>query len=178
MIRMAATCAAIVVAVLSVSSDTRARAWEALRARLHEEKYLRHSLAVEAMMREMAGAKGAGKDEWGLAGLLHDIDLATTAGEPSHGVTGAQWLRELGFSDSVAHAVEAHDDGAGVGFPSPELNAADPQALWRRIQKEPAQKERAAKTSKECAAAGFGMPQAIEAARAASRKLTPTSAPG
>ena len=75
-----------------------ARAWDALRARLPEERYQRHPLAVEAIMREMATPSIDNVDHWGLAGLLHDIDIGETSSDLSrHGVVGAQILPEHRF---------------------------------------------------------------------------------
>jgi len=86
-----------------------------LRARVSEPERLSHAVAVEAIMRELAAAAGGAAEEWALAGLLHDIDLAETKAEPSrHGVVGASLLARLGFSEAVVRAVEAHDDAAGV----------------------------------------------------------------
>ncbi len=97
------------------TSRTRARASDALRSKVQEKKYLDHALAVEAIMRELAVAVGDDRDEWGVAGLLHDIDIGTTAADLSrHGLVGAQILRNLGFSEAVVHAVSAHDDRPGV----------------------------------------------------------------
>jgi hypothetical protein len=68
----------------------RAAAWDALRSKLPEARYLRHSVAVEAIMREMAVARIDNADQWGLAGLLHDIDIGETASDLSrHGVVRA-----------------------------------------------------------------------------------------
>jgi len=70
--------------------ELRARAWDVLRSKSPEEKYLNHARAVEAIMRELAGAKDD-KDEWGLAGLLHDIDIGTTRVDlPRHGIEKIQ----------------------------------------------------------------------------------------
>jgi putative nucleotidyltransferase with HDIG domain len=176
-------------------SEERARAWEALRSRVQEEKYLKHLLAVEATMREMAGALGKNTDEWGLAGLLHDIDISLTAGDPSrHGIVGARILRELGFSEAVAHAVEAHDDQAGVArtsrlyhalycadqtywlvmatgasVPSDKLDTA---AVWEQVRGMLSKRAVVEKVSKECAAIGFDMPRMIGAALTALRKVS------
>lgn len=178
---------------------TRARAWDALRARLHEEKYLNHSLAVEAIMRALAARKGANADEWGLAGLLHDIDIAETANDLTrHGTAGVQILRDLGFSDAVVHAVHAHDGRAGVArtspldhalycadqvywlimaagpkYPSEEFNAAAPQALWERARNLPSKKAAFAETSGECAEIGIRMPELFEIAHSALQRLVP-----
>jgi len=66
-------------------------------------------------MREMAVAGTDNADHWGLAGLLHDIDIAETSSDLTrHGAGGAQILRDLGFDAAVIHAVHAHDNRAGV----------------------------------------------------------------
>ena len=66
-------------------------------------------------MREMAALSIDNVDHWGLAGLLHDIDIGETSSDLSrHGVVGAQILRSLGFHADVVHAVLAHDDRPGV----------------------------------------------------------------
>ena len=112
---------------------TRAAALEALRAREPDPERIAHALAVEATMRGMAGRLGGNADEWGLAGLLHDIDLAQTRDDPArHGVVGAKLIAELGFGAAVAQAVAAHDDSAGVPRRTPmehALYCAD-RAFW------------------------------------------------
>jgi len=97
------------------SQKERSRPWDALRSRVKDVKVLNHSLAVEAMMREMATAKTDDREQWALAGLLHDIDITNRASNLSrHGIVGARILSDLGFSKAVVHAVSAHDDRAGV----------------------------------------------------------------
>lgn len=177
-------------------AGTRVRAWEALRSRVQEKKYLDHSLAVEAIMRELAAMAGEDKDEWGAAGLLHDIDIASTKDDLSrHGLLGAGILQELGFNHAIVHAVRAHDDRAGVarttrldhavycadqlywllaaagaGFGSEILHVAEPDGLWSQIQSISAKREVAAKVATECAMLGLTAPKAIAAARTASRR--------
>lgn len=178
-------------------ASERARAWEALRARLPEVKYQRHSLAVEAIMREMAVPGSDNVDHWALAGLLHDIDIAETAKDLSrHGIIGAQILRELRFPPAVVHAVNAHDDRAGVArssrldhgvhcadqvywlvaatghaIPSERLNDADSTALWDLARQLPAKQAILGQVTKECAEIGLTMPRAVSAVQAASRKM-------
>ena len=180
----------------------RARAWDAVRAKLREERYQRHSLAVEAIMREMAAPGTDNADHWGLAGLLHDIDIGETANDLGrHGIVGAEFLRGLGFHEAVVHAVNAHDDRAGVartsridhavycadqvywlvsatghGIPSAKLNTADPGAIWEQAQTVPSKKSVLGQITRECAEIGLTMPQAIAAVRSASAKLSQTAA--
>ena len=175
----------------------RARAWDALRSRVKEEKYVNHSVAVEAIMRQMAAVKGDDQDAWGLAGLVHDIDITVTAGEPSrHGTEGARILRDLGFSGAVVQAVQAHDDRAGVArtsrldhalycadqiywlmasagldFSPDALDAAASADVLTRVQEMPSKSETLVRVSAECTAIGLTMAQAFEAALAGLRTL-------
>lgn len=107
---------ALVSAPIGAGADgTRDRALRALEERVSEPDRLQHAAAVEAMMREYARAAGGDVDVWGLAGLLHDIDRSDTDAKPTrHGIVAARLLDELGFSPAIVHAVESHDDAAGV----------------------------------------------------------------
>jgi putative nucleotidyltransferase with HDIG domain len=125
----------VVLTADTASEKTRARAWDALRSNVKDKGVLNHSLGVEAMMREMARTKPENDAvEWALAGLLHDIDIATTENNLSvHGVAGARMLRDLGFREAVAYAVSAHDDHTGIARKSRmdhALYCAD-QVYWK-----------------------------------------------
>lgn len=174
----------------------RARGWDALRSRVKEEKYLNHSVAVEAMMRQMAAVTGDDENEWGLAGLLHDIDIAVTAENPSqHGAEGTRILHELGFSDAVVKAVRAHDDRSGIArasrldhalycadqiywlmastgleFSADTLDAAVPVDLLRQVHAMSAKREVLERVSRECAQIGLSTAQAFEASLAGLRR--------
>ena len=112
---------------------TRPVAMLELRAREPEPARIAHALAVEAIMRELARRLRGDPEEWGMAGLLHDIDLAETRADPSrHGVVGARLILGLGFGAAVAQAVAAHDDVAGVPRRAPMDHALDcaDRAFW------------------------------------------------
>jgi len=130
---------------------------------------------------------------------LHDIDIGSTAGDLArHGVVGAQIVRELGFSAAVVHAVNAHDNRAGVPRTSrldhalycadqvywlitatglkftPEgIETALPEKIWEQIQAMSSKATILGAVRSECAEIGLNMPQAIAAAHAALRKLAP-----
>ena len=66
-------------------------------------------------MRSLAKKFGGDEEEWGLAGLLHDIDVELTAGDMSrHSKEGAEIVRKLGVSEPVAAAVLCHNEAHGV----------------------------------------------------------------
>ncbi len=166
---------AVLLAILLGPVDIRTRAWDALQSQIKDEKTLNHSRAVEAIMRELAPRK-TDRDEWGLSGLLHDIDIATTKDDLSgHGLVGAKMLRELGFSDVVVYAVSAHDDRAGIPRRSPmdhALYCAD-QLYWlmnRAGSREQAERSISPKLSAECEQSGRTLPQVFTAAAAGIRK--------
>lgn len=145
------------------AGEAREQAVTLLRDRVSAPDKLRHSFAVEATMQALARETGGDPAEWGLAGLLHDVDLAETvaAGNPSqHGIVGARLLVEQGYSEVVVHAVEAHDDAAGVErvrpidhalycadraywaihssglrFPSPEAATATPASVVEELER-------------------------------------------
>ncbi len=54
----------------------REEALDSIRANVENEDLAKHMLATEAIMRALARHFGEDEEEWGLAGLLHDIDVA------------------------------------------------------------------------------------------------------
>jgi len=69
----------------------------------------KHMLAAEACMRELATYFGEDADQWGLAGLLHDLDYDQTADDFSnHGLVTAKMLEGKGISDDVIYCIKAH----------------------------------------------------------------------
>lgn len=93
----------------------RAEALDSIRANVENGNLIKHMLATEAIMRAIAGRFGEDDEEWGLAGLLHDIDVELTNNDmSSHSKLGADLARELGASESVAHAILAHNQRHGA----------------------------------------------------------------
>lgn len=94
----------------------RERAVEELRARLFDINRLRHSFAVEAVMRELAGRLHEEIEIWGLTGLLHDIDLDIVDGDlEQHGLVAAEILEGLSVDKSIIHSIKSHNPN--LGFP-------------------------------------------------------------
>jgi uncharacterized protein len=92
----------------------RAVAWEELNLRVESTSVLRHSLAVEAVMRRLAETLEENPDLWGLAGLLHDIDTERVRHDPSRkGLMAGEILRNLEADPAIVYAVEASVAGSG-----------------------------------------------------------------
>ncbi|MBI2852851.1 MAG: HDIG domain-containing protein [Chloroflexi bacterium] len=93
----------------------RQEALESVRANVENENLVKHMLATEAVMRALAKRLGEDEGEWGLAGLLHDIDVELTEGDmTSHSRLGADLVREMGASEAVARAILVHNQAHGV----------------------------------------------------------------
>jgi len=90
---------------------------DSVKANVENENLIKHMLATEAIMRALANHLGEDEEEWGLTGLLHDIDMELTGGDMSqHSKLGADLARELGASETVAHAVLCHNEAHGVSL--------------------------------------------------------------
>ncbi|MBN2239755.1 MAG: HDIG domain-containing protein [Dehalococcoidales bacterium] len=86
-----------------------------VRKNVKNENLIRHMIATEAIMKELARQMSEDEEKWGLAGLLHDIDVEITEGDMnSHGVVGSDLVRELDFDEDIAKAVLAHNETLGI----------------------------------------------------------------
>lgn len=94
----------------------RDKALELLRTHLKNENLVRHCLASEAVLRALAARLGADAELWGLAGLLHDIDVELTAGDLSrHTHEAVKILKENGLPETLIEAVMMHNEAAHAG---------------------------------------------------------------
>jgi putative nucleotidyltransferase with HDIG domain len=90
-------------------------ALDSIRANVENENLVKHMLATEAIMRALARRFGEDEKEWGLTGLLHDIDVELTDNDmSSHSKLGADLALELGASESMCHAILAHNARHGA----------------------------------------------------------------
>ena len=110
---------------------------------IKNKNLIKHSLAVEEIMRDLAldlnkknsektdaGFKMFDEEKWALAGLVHDIDYEDTADDPlRHSLVSEGILRENGFDEDIVYAVKVHNDTHGLPFKSEmdiALFASDP----------------------------------------------------
>ncbi len=94
---------------------TREEMLNSVKANVENNNLVKHMLATEAIMRSLARRLGEDEEEWGLTGLLHDIDMELTGGDMNnHSKLGADLARELGASEATAHAILCHNETHGV----------------------------------------------------------------
>ena len=88
---------------------TRDEAWVLLCEHVKSENLRRHALAVEAVMRHLARKRGADEEEWGVIGLVHDIDYERFPDE--HCRRAPELLRAAGWPEGYVRAVVSHGWG-------------------------------------------------------------------
>jgi len=93
----------------------RGKALKLLTENLKEKNLIKHSLAVEAVMGQLAEYFDEDIQKWKLAGLLHDIDYSETSDRPEkHSLVGAEILAEKGVAEDIVYAVKAHNHVHGL----------------------------------------------------------------
>lgn len=104
---------------------TRERALELLHENVKKESMIAHSLASEAVLRAIAKKLGEDVELWGMAGLLHDIDVEITNGDSSiHGLKAVELLRAEGIPEEITEAISLHNEEAAPAPRSTRLHYA------------------------------------------------------
>ncbi len=94
---------------------TREEGLRILKENLSNQNLIKHSLAVEAVMRALARHFQEDEEKWGLSGLLHDIDYEKVKDDLSqHSLVGAKMLEELGIEKDICQAVKVHNEAHGI----------------------------------------------------------------
>lgn len=85
-----------------------------VKARLKNDKLVKHSLAVEAIMCRLARRLGEDENLWGLVGLLHDLDYEETSNVfHLHGLKTVEMLKGL-LPEEALEAIKGHNELTGA----------------------------------------------------------------
>lgn len=88
---------------------------DSIHGNVQDKNMIKHMLATEAIMRALAKKLGENEEEWGITGLIHDIDMELVEGDmSSHSKLSADIAQELGASETVAHAILCHNEAHGI----------------------------------------------------------------
>ena len=101
---------------------TRENAWILLNKYNKTDSLIKHALAVEGVMRHFARKFGGNEDEWGIIGLIHDLDYEMYPEE--HCVKTKEILLENNWPDHLIRAVMSH----GYGM----VTDVEPQSLMEK----------------------------------------------
>lgn len=88
---------------------SRDEAWKILSKYVTTDHLQRHVLTVEGVMRHFARLFNEDEEEWGVLGMLHDIDFEQYPEE--HLDHAPRILKEEGFDDAFIHSVVSHGYG-------------------------------------------------------------------
>jgi putative nucleotidyltransferase with HDIG domain len=92
---------------------TRDEALVLLKQYVKNDNMIKHCLAAEAVMGALADRLNADRQRWGLAGLLHDLDVELTHADLSfHGLETVKLLQERGVEPDIIAAIRMHNEQA------------------------------------------------------------------
>jgi putative nucleotidyltransferase with HDIG domain len=94
---------------MSAIPPTRDTALALLREFNQNESLIKHALAVEAVMRHFARQRGADEEQWGIIGLIHDLDYEKFPDQ--HCRKTEEILRERNWPEDYIRAVVSHGWG-------------------------------------------------------------------
>lgn len=84
-----------------------------LKEYVKSDRMLNHCYASEAVMRALAVKFGEDEEKWGMAGLLHDIDIEVTDADLSrHCLEAEKILAAKGIDNEVVEAIVRHNETA------------------------------------------------------------------
>ena len=87
----------------------RTEALKLIKENVKKENLIKHMLAVEAIMKNLAKYLKEDEKKWGLVGLLHDLDFEKTENEPSkHGVL-AEAILSNKVDEEIIRAIKSHN---------------------------------------------------------------------
>ena len=90
---------------------TREGAVELLQEHVRNERMLNHCLATEAVLMALADKLGKDREKWGLAGLLHDLDIELTEADLNvHGKAAERMLQGRGIDPEIIDAIVMHNE--------------------------------------------------------------------
>jgi hypothetical protein len=85
-------------------------AYNLLTKYLKNKNLIKHSLAVEALMKALAKKFNENEQIWRITGLLHDLDWEMTQNEPEkHSLVAYEILKENGYPEEIAKAIKIHN---------------------------------------------------------------------
>lgn len=86
-----------------------------VREHITQTNLINHSLAAEAVLRAMAERLGEDVEQWGLAGLLHDLDSESHPDLEEHTKETVRLLTEKGVDGEIIEAIRLHNLTAHPG---------------------------------------------------------------
>lgn len=179
----------------------REEALKLLYTHIKNERTIAHCLASEAVMRAVAARLGEDADRWGLAGLLHDLDVELTQGDMvKHSMITADMLKSHGIDEEILEAIMLHNEGAAHGrarstrfhhalaagetitglitatalvYPDKKVAGVKPKSIVKRMKEKAFAASVNRETILECEKAGLNLEEFVVIALDAMKKIGP-----
>ncbi len=175
---------------------TRERSMELIKKHLKTKNLVKHSLAVEAVMRALAKRLGQDVELWGLTGLLHDLDYDYTKNEPEkHGYVTVEILKNEDVPQEMLDGILAHCDkkeretllekaiypsdpvtgfivAAALIRPEKKLDVIDLEFLKRRFKEKAFAKGASREQMKTCEEIGLSLDEFLEISLNAMKEIS------
>ncbi|MBE9484688.1 MAG: HDIG domain-containing protein [Bacteroidetes bacterium] len=172
---------------------------ELLEKYIRNERMRNHCYASEAVLRALAERLGRDVDQWGIAGLLHDIDVEITDADPKrHAIEAVPILEEAGMDPESIEAIKLHNkEASGIPrskefhyalaagetitglivattlvYPDKKLASVKPKSVVKRMKAKAFAASVNRDTIRECEKIGIPLPEFAELAIIAMRGIS------
>jgi putative nucleotidyltransferase with HDIG domain len=99
--------------VIILNIMKREEALKLLRQNIENENMIKHCLASEAVLAAVAEHLGEDREQWAMAGLLHDLDVEITDADLRiHGLKTVEILEQKGVDPEIIEAIRLHNEEA------------------------------------------------------------------
>lgn len=178
---------------------TRTEAIKLLKQYVKSPTMLNHSYASEAVMIGLAKRLDKDEEQWGLAGLLHDLDVELVAGDMYiHGKETARILSELNVDPEIIDAIRMHNESSSgekrskefqhalaagetitglivattLVYPDKKLASVKPKSVVKRMKAKKFAASVRRENIMECELIGIPLPEFVEISIDAMRKIS------
>lgn len=163
-------------------------AFELLTSYVKNKNMLNHCLASEAVMRGLARRLSEDEESWGLAGLLHDLDVEVVNGDMSiHGQKTAEFLSSYDVPENVVDAIQMHNESSSgkkrfsrfqfalaagetitglivattLVYPDKKLSSVNPKSVLKRMKEQKFAESVRRENIMECEQIGIALPEFV-----------------
>lgn len=177
----------------------REQAVELLYKYIKSPNMLNHCFASEVVMRALAQRIGRDEDKWGLAGLLHDLDVEMVKGDMFvHGKETARILNELNIDPEIIDAIRMHNESSSgekrskefqyalaagetitglivataLVYPDKKLASVKPKSVVKRMKEKKFAASVRRENILECEKIGIPLPEFVEISLKAMRSIS------
>ena len=177
---------------------SRDAALQLLEQHITNKNMIKHCLASEAVLRALAERLDKDVDQWGLAGLLHDLDVESQPDLATHTSETVEILSGLGVDAEIIDAIRMHNEKAhgetrqttfhhamaagetitglvtatALVYPDKKLNSVKPKSVRKRFKEKAFARGADREIIRECEKLGLEINEFCDLALAAMQKIS------